>query len=71
MSRIFSNTPQRFATPTVEVEATPTASGLTFCVRGVHQKQGDRSRATLGHAQDLEAAGKAKIIEGSERVEML
>jgi hypothetical protein len=43
----------------------------TFRVRGVAQQLGDRGRLPYRDALDLERRGKAKIIWGTEEVEML
>ena len=54
---------------TVEVICTVNG-GSSYRVRGKRQVPGDLVRLSLGDAEDLVRRGKAKIIEGSERVEL-
>lgn len=43
----------------------------TYRIAGVAQKAGDHARLPLGDANDLERRGKARIVEGTEKRELL
>jgi hypothetical protein len=72
MNRVFSKMPQKLPVRTVQIECTVAGPARpTYCIGGVAQRKGDRSRCPLDQAREHERNEKARIIEGSELTEML
>jgi len=62
----------RFPTRTIEIECiVPADAKISYRIAGEVQKAGDRARLPIVDARDLERRNKARIIEGSEKTELL
>jgi hypothetical protein len=69
--RFDERPPQRFPTRTCEIVCTAAKGRPSYCIGGVPQVAGDKTRIPVGDARDLVSRGKARIVEGTEKVEML
>ncbi|MHB8783773.1 MAG: hypothetical protein ACYDAX_10215 [Desulfobacteria bacterium] len=64
--------PKKFPVRTVQAECIVSNPSLaSYCISGVRQRAGDKARMPLGEAQDLARRGKARIVPGTEKMEML
>ncbi len=63
----FNN--EKYPTTTVEIISNGTIPG--YRVGGVEQRAGDKSRCQIRDAERLQKVGKARIVPGSEKTELL